>query len=247
MQELVNGKLRVCRLLSECPPTERHAEVLSLERSLLSRVSEHHECKRAHLIDTNSTSPLYFGKKGKKSFYRGPEGGPPGERWGDRARGPSHRSKGSSQSHDQLRNVRPRSTGSGLRSPPGASTARVPAILSGVPGSGGVKGLEGGQGAGGHGTAGAQNPAPLGAGAEGGDGESGSRGTVWHKSQGQGRSGTPRTPTWACGAGRGGGGLGMAEPRGWDGAGSGTQRAAHGAGACRGVRLGVRCPRPCAC
>lgn len=63
------------------------------------------------------------------------------------------------------------------------ASGRVPAIVTGVPGSGGVRGLGGGQGAGGHGTAGAQNPVPLGAGAEGGDGESGSRGTVWHKSQ----------------------------------------------------------------
>lgn len=81
-------------------------------------------------------------------------------------------------------------------------TGRVPAILTGVPGSDGVRGLGGGQGAGGHGTAGARNPVPLGAGAEGGDGESGSRGTVWHKSQGVGGSGTPRTPTWVCGVGR---------------------------------------------
>lgn len=49
-----------------------------------------------------------------------------------------------------------------------------------------VRGLGGGQGAEGLGTAGAQNPAPLGAGAEGGDGDSGSRGTVWHKSRGRG-------------------------------------------------------------
>ena len=66
---------------------------------------------------------------------------------------------------------------------------RVPAILTGVPRSDGVRGLGGGQGAGGHGTAGAQNPAPLGAGAEGGDVDSGSRGTVWHKSQGVGGAG----------------------------------------------------------
>lgn len=88
-------------------------------------------------------------------------------------------------------------------------TGRVPAILTGVPGSSGVRGLGGGQGAGGHGTAGARNPAPLGAGAEGGDGESGSRGTVWHKSRGEGRSGTPRTPNWARGMGRVG--------KAWDG------------------------------
>ena len=40
------------------------------------------------------------------------------------------------------------------------ASGRVPAIVTGVPGSGGVRGLGGGQGAGGHGTAGAQNPVP---------------------------------------------------------------------------------------
>lgn len=129
---------------------------------------------------------------------------------------------------------------------------KVPAIVTGVPGSDGVRGLGGGQGAGGHGTAGAQNPALLGAGAEGGDGESGSRGTVWHKSRGRwGESGTLRTPTWARGVGLGRKGLRWPKP----GAGiewaSGAQRGPGARPLGQGwggvLRPGVQCPRPCAC
>lgn len=70
--------VRLCRPLPKGHFTDGHTKVPSLERFLLSRVSEHHQCKRGHLIDTNSTNPFYFGKKGKRSFFRGPEGGPPG-------------------------------------------------------------------------------------------------------------------------------------------------------------------------
>lgn len=123
-------------------------------------------------------------------------------------------------------------------------------MVTGVPGSGGVRRLGGGQGAGGHGTAGAQNPVPLGAGAEGGDGESGSRGTVWHESKGDWAGAGHYTPL----PGRAGwGGLarpGTTEPGGrvregiWSPA--GARRAAHGAGAGRGAQTGGAVP-PAVC
>ena len=97
-------------------------------------------------------------------------------------------------------------------------TGRVPAIVTGVPGSGGVRGLGEGQGAGGHGTAGAQNPVPLGAGAEGGDGESGSRGTVWHKSRGKGRERDTTHPYLGARGGE------VWEGRGWQSPGAGIER-----------------------
>lgn len=130
------------------------------------------------------------------------------------------------------------------------ASGRVPAIVTGVPGSGGVRGLGGGQGAGGHGTAGAQNPVPLGAGAEGGDGESGSRGTVWHKSQrGTGRERDPTHPYLGTRGGE------VWQSRGWQSPGAGLERgsgarpgpgAAHGAGAGRGAQTGGAVP-PAVC
>lgn len=115
-----------------------------------------------------------------------------------------------------------------------------------------VRGLGGGQGAEGLGTAGAQNPAPLGAGAEGGDGDSGSRGTVWHKSRGgEEGAGAGHYAPLPGRAGWGGSGRpGIAEPWGQDRAGvwspAGARRAALGAGAGRGAQTGGAGP-PAVC
>lgn len=92
---------------------------------------------------------------------------------------------------------------------------------------------------------------PLGAGAEGGDGESGSRGTVWHKSRGKGRERDTTHPYLGARGGE------VWEGRGWQSPGAGIER---GSGARPGpgarpmgqaragvLRPGVRCPRPCAC
>lgn len=67
----VNITVRLCRPLPKCHFTDGHTEIPSLERFFLSPVSEHHQCKRGHLIDKNSTNLLYFGKKGKKVFLPG--------------------------------------------------------------------------------------------------------------------------------------------------------------------------------
>lgn len=115
-----------------------------------------------------------------------------------------------------------------------------------VLGSSRVRGLVGGPGAGGHGTAGAQNPVPLGAGAKGGDGESGSRGTIWHKSRGRGGR---ILRTWARWVGRFGMAW-MAEPWGRDRVGiwspAWARRAAHWAGEGRGAQTGGALP-PAVC
>lgn len=158
---------------------------------------------------------------------------------GVRVRG--HRSEGGFQGRDQHRNIHPGVAESWR------VTGRVPAVTTGVPESSGVRGLEGGQGAGGHGTAGAQNPAPLGAGAEGGDGESGSRGTVWHRGEG---GGTQRTQPGRAGW-EGSGRPGMAELSGRDKAGvrspAGARSWPMGQGRAGVLRPGVQCPWPCAC
>lgn len=136
-------------------------------------------------MDKNSMNPLYFGKKGKSLFARDLREGPrDGDRDGHRTGPRSQISKEDFRVGTSFTISVSGAVARGLEVL--ESHGRVSAIITGVPESSGVRGLGGGQGAGGHGTAGAQNPAPLGAGAEGGDGESGSRGTVWHKSWGAG-------------------------------------------------------------
>lgn len=130
---------------------------------------------------------------------------------------------------------------------PGGS-GRVQAVVTGVQESSRVRGLEGGQGGGDHGTAGVQIPEPFGAGAEGGDAENGSRGTVWHKRE---RGGTQRIQS-GRGVWEGRGMPGMAEPLGRERNGvpepsRGPVRRPWGRGGEGMLRPGVQGPRLCAC
>ena len=175
-------KVRLCRSLTRCHFTVGHTEVPSLERFVFSPVSEHYQDVKESILKIKTQRIFILARRGKSLSAKDlREGLRDGDRVG-RVRVRGHRDPGEGfrvESSFTISVLGAVARGRGFLE----SLRQGPGDRHWCSGSGGVRGLGGGQGAGGHGTAGAQNPVPLGAGAEGGDGESGSRGTVWHKSQ----------------------------------------------------------------